>query len=258
MVCGTCGAVVPDGSQFCNRCGQLVSGQAGSQGATVPTVRSYAGSYTPPLPDAPTSGKALASMISGIFGFILFVPAIPAVVLGHMSRSEIQKSNGRLKGDGMAVAGMVMGYLVLAMIPVILILAAIAIPNLLRARMAANEASAVGSLRIINTAQISYQAANPTIGFACSFATLGGRGASGSPALALPIDGELASGQKNGYRFSLRNCVNTETEHRYAIVAYPLVRNQTGVRTFCSDETAVIKSIPGGSGEKCLKDGSPL
>ena len=52
-------------------------------------------------------------------------------------------------GDGMAIAGLVLGYIGFAAIPFILIIAAIAIPNLLRARMAANEASAVGSLRTI-------------------------------------------------------------------------------------------------------------
>ena len=61
-----------------------------------------ASQFVTPAPDAQTSGKALASMITGIFGLILFLPAIAAIILGHMSRSEIRKSNGRLRGNGMA------------------------------------------------------------------------------------------------------------------------------------------------------------
>src|SRR5437879_12596996 len=90
---------------------------------------------------------AIASLICCILFF--FLPsAIVAIIMGHLSLSDIRRSAGRLGGRGMAIAGLVLGYTGLAIIPV-LIIAAIAIPNLLRARMAANEASAVGSLRTI-------------------------------------------------------------------------------------------------------------
>src|SRR5713226_7615525 len=81
--------------------------------------------------------------------------AIVAVIMGHLSLSDIQKSAGRLGGKGMAIAGLVLGYLGLSFIPIVII-AAIAIPNLLRAKMAANEASAVASLRTYNTALSRY------------------------------------------------------------------------------------------------------
>src|ERR1700693_4664688 len=61
----------------------------------------------------------------------------------------------------------------LIVVAIILIIAAIAIPNLLRARIAANESSAVSSIRTINTAQISYQSAYPTVGYAATLAALG-------------------------------------------------------------------------------------
>src|SRR6266852_2316609 len=57
-----------------------------------------------------TSGKALGSLISGIFGLLLFPVAIVAIILGHISRSEIRKSNGRLQGAGMALTGLIFGY----------------------------------------------------------------------------------------------------------------------------------------------------
>jgi prepilin-type N-terminal cleavage/methylation domain-containing protein len=64
----------------------------------------------------------------------------------------------------------------LIVVAIILIIAAIAIPNLLRARIAANESSAVASIRTINTAMISYNSAYPTVGFAANLTALSGSG----------------------------------------------------------------------------------
>lgn len=255
MFCSKCGAAVPEGGRFCNACGHPVGGQPVStsvpQGTPSPVME--------PAPDAPTSGKALASMIIGIFGLLFFPIAIVAIILGHMSRSEIRKSNGRLKGLGMSTAGLVMGYGAFAIIPFILIIAAIAIPNLLRARISANEASAVARVRNLHDAEVAYQTEHPAVGFTCRLDNLGGKGASDPTAEhARLIDDVLASGQKNGYRFALENCVNSETEHKYQVVAYPLVRHQTGERTFCCDESGVIKVGEGESAEECLARGVPL
>src|SRR6476660_3571334 len=62
----------------------------------------------------------------------------------------------------------------LIVVAIILIIAAIAIPNLLRARMAANEASAVASVRTVNTAEVTYNSTYPTVGFAANLVSLGG------------------------------------------------------------------------------------
>jgi type IV pilus assembly protein PilA len=249
MFCGRCGVSIQDGSQVCGHCGQSISGQTVPWGAATPPV-------TTPDPNAPTSGKALASMITGIFGLIFFLPAFAAIILGHMSRSEIRRSNGRLKGNGMATAGLVMGYGAFATIPFVLIIAAIAIPNLLRARTSANESSGVASLREINTAEISYQLSHPDIGFACSLGDLGGRGASPSARGGLFIDDALASGEKHGYRFAIENCVNTATEHKYRIIARPTAPDQTGVRILCTDESDTIRAGNGKSAQECLENGA--
>src|SRR5262249_33724276 len=66
----------------------------------------------------------------------------------------------------------------LIVVAIILIIAAIAIPNLLRARIQANEASAIASIHAINTSEISYSAAFPTVGFSPSLASLGDGGTS--------------------------------------------------------------------------------
>src|ERR1043165_5594652 len=93
----------------------------------------------------------------------------------------------------------------LIVVAIILIIAAIAIPNLLRARMQANEASAVASIHAINNAEISYSSAFPTIGYTASLANLGDGGTSpcpGSATASCYIDSNLAGGTKSGYAFT--------------------------------------------------------
>jgi type II secretory pathway pseudopilin PulG len=239
--CMRCGSSIDDQDQFCRNCGAQASAPAAPASA-MPTV---------PAGPAQTSGKAIASLI---FGLLFFVPFafVAAVILGHLGLSEIRKSAGRLKGDGLAIAGLVLGYMWVVSIPIILIIAAIAIPNLLRARMAANASSAVAAVRTINTAQIAYSGSHPETGYACSLSALGE---------GQMIDSALASGQKNGYRFEIKEC-EAETQGgpntKYQVVAYPITANQTGDRTFCSDESAVIKQHSGGSVQNCLENGAVL
>ena len=106
-----------------------------------------------------TDGKAIGSLVCGIASVTIFsiIAGIPAIILGHISRSEIRKSEGRLKGEGLALAGLIMGYVSIAIIPVILIIATIAIPSLIRARQAAHEAAAVSTLWKINAAEETYK-----------------------------------------------------------------------------------------------------
>jgi prepilin-type N-terminal cleavage/methylation domain-containing protein len=139
----------------------------------------------------------------------------------------------------------------LIVVAIILIIAAIAIPNLLRSRMAANEASAVGSLRTINSAQITYCATYPAIGFATALSILGGSGTSSSSSSALVLDNVLgaaspggsASGSanpKSGYRFYISNTSGTPVS-TYQSNANPITVEQTGKRYFFSDASAVIR-----------------
>ena len=252
MFCPKCGAPLQENSQFCGQCGAAATVQPS------PAHPQAASS----VEAGRTSGKALGSLITGIFGLAMFPFAIVAIILGHISRSEIQKSNGRMQGAGMALTGLVFGYLGIAFIPIILIIAAIAIPNLLRARIAANESSAVAGVRTINTAEISYASEYPKVGCAATLAALGGTKCSPpDETSACLIDNRLASSEKNGYRFELRSCIHSQTGmegDKYKIVAYPLNRNQTGVRAFCSDESAIIKVDENGSPDDCLATGTPL
>jgi len=130
----------------------------------------------------------------------------------------------------------------LIVVAIILIIAAIAIPNLLRARIAANEASAVASVRTLNTAQISYNSAYPTVGFAAALSNLGGTSCAPPTSTgACLIDTQLQSGTKSGYSFALSGVTGTPAS-TYQTIASPLAPNQTGTRYFCSFADAVVRA----------------
>jgi prepilin-type N-terminal cleavage/methylation domain-containing protein len=133
----------------------------------------------------------------------------------------------------------------LIVVAIILIIAAIAIPNLLRARIAAQESSAVASVRTINTAEITFQTGNPAIGYT-SLAILGGA-APCVPAVGVTaclIDDTLAKGSKSGYLFQATTGTSggSATVNLVTVSAIPQAYNQSGVRSFCSNEDAVIRS----------------
>ena len=135
----------------------------------------------------------------------------------------------------------------LIVVAIILIIAAIAIPNLLRARMAANESSAVSSIRTINTGEITYNSAYPTVGYAAALVNLGGvTPCTPSSTTACLIDSVLAGGTKSGYTFTAVGAGGPPASQYYA-TAVPVTLNQTGIRSFCSFEDAVIRVQPTGA-----------
>jgi len=135
----------------------------------------------------------------------------------------------------------------LIVVAIILIIAAIAIPNLLRSRMAANEASAVGSLRTINTSEVTYASTYNT-GFSADLASLGDKGASpctAAPDAACLIDQGLADGSKSGYKFTYTKGSAAGTQIvSYTLISDPVTRNTTGQSGFYTDESGVIRKDP--------------
>ena len=138
----------------------------------------------------------------------------------------------------------------LIVVAIILIIAAIAIPNLLRARIAANESGAASSVRTTNTAQISYQSSYPLSGYAASEPVMGPpaiTGCSGilpTAAFACLLDWVLAqstvANPKGGY-YVVTTAFPAAPNQSYVVGAAPALANQTGVRTFCSTEEGVIR-----------------
>jgi len=131
----------------------------------------------------------------------------------------------------------------LIVVAIILIIAAIAIPNLLRSRMAANEASAVGSLRTLNTAQVTYSTTYPNVGFANALSALGGTVASCTSATSTNsclVDQVLASGTKSGYTFVLGGTSGAPVV-TYTFTGSPVAPGQSGQRYFFTDQSGVIR-----------------
>ncbi len=264
--CSECGAVITEDAEFCEECGTALR--------AVPST-----TFTPELfARVRTSGKAIFSLVLGIGCFFLlaisffmgilslfsgvsglttgkfflawFMAAITCVVLGHMAQSEIQSSrmgDARLQGAGVAVAGLILGYLQLGLV-VLAIVFAVAIPNLMRSKTAANEASAVGSLRTLNAACMTFEATYGR-GYPASLLALGNaRDGKVSPAAANLIDGALATGIKSGYRFvyAPQSLDGYGFPHGYGITAEPLEPGNSGQRYFYMDQSGVIRSSTGG------------
>jgi prepilin-type N-terminal cleavage/methylation domain-containing protein len=145
----------------------------------------------------------------------------------------------------------------LIVVAIILIIAAIAIPNLLRARMSANESSAVASLRTINSGQITYNSTYSAVGYAAALSNLGGPlGAACTPSSTtaclidsvLANNGNPANSGKSGYFFtSGTGTVSSGVIVGYTALAAPMVANETGVRAFCSEQDAMVRVDPAGT-----------
>ena len=145
-------------------------------------------------------------------------------------------------------------------VAVILVVAAIAIPNLLRSRIAANEASAVGSLRALTTSEITYRATYPNVGFTCVLSALGppSSGSSATPTAAGLIDSNLAGGTKSGYAFAPGTCnAAGGLTVDYQWKAAPQTAGITGQRYFCTDASGVIRFY-NSTASTCFTSGTPI
>ena len=141
----------------------------------------------------------------------------------------------------------------LIVVAIILVIAAIAIPNLMRARMAANDSSAAASVRMINTAEIAYAGAYPSIGFPLTLVTLGGAAPCvPSIATACIIDNYLATNGgglgKSGYTFNALGSASagSAANDQFFTTGTPL-GGLYGNRAYCSIQDAVLRTQPAGT-----------
>jgi len=143
----------------------------------------------------------------------------------------------------------------LIVVAIILVIAAIAIPNFLKAKMQANEASAISSIRTINTAQVTYAVTYPETGYAKDLASLGGTGSPTSAHAGL-LDWVLGCASqpcpKSGYLFNIIDATGTPV-NAYGVTGTPAVTGTSGNRGFCSDNMNPVKFDPNG-GTNCTMD----
>jgi type IV pilus assembly protein PilA len=144
----------------------------------------------------------------------------------------------------------------LIVVAIILVISAIAIPSYLRSRLQANEASAVASVRLINTSAITYSSTYNTVGYPAALINLGGANPCvASSTSACLLDDSVAQGSKSGYSFIWTGDGATPSV-AYTLTATPLVEGSSGQRQFCSDQTDVIRFEQSGSG--CTNTSSPI
>jgi type IV pilus assembly protein PilA len=139
----------------------------------------------------------------------------------------------------------------LIVVAIILIIAAIAIPNLLRSKMSAADSAAASTLRTLNTSQVTFATAYPQVGYAPTFTALGPNTAAAATCDATHaclIDNVLAAtalgpNAKGGYQYSMvvTTAGTPAVTGDYGLTANPVVLNSTGTKVFCTTSDAVIR-----------------
>lgn len=242
--CLGCGNSIPEGERYCGVCGR--DSQAGASVAAVDPQVAFG-----LAPE--TSGKAIFSLVCGIL-FIILPFSVIAVIFGYIALSEIGKSPGRLKGRGLAITGIVLGYVGVAFIVGLFGLGIYEIRKDQRevnnAAFATSEGSVVSSMRTLNMAEIAYGQAHRNAGYTCSLSQLAG---------VWGISKDLAGGKKNGYQFELQNCVPSKPGGpvaKYQLLAYSADPVRAGAPAYCTDESDLIRVVRNGSPRDCFKRGT--
>ena len=181
---------------------------------------------------------APAAILGGLIGLVMMILAL---VLGIVGIVRVNKNPAEFGGKGMAVAGVVLGGLLVCSVVPIGIISAIAIPNLLASRKAANESATIGALRKISSAQATYQ----------STAGGGSYGTMDELVENQLLEMNMAESTYCGYRYEL-----TVSGDSYEVSATP-VSPSMGTRSFFTNETGVIRGADK-RGEAADEDDPPV
>lgn len=243
MTCNRCGGVLPDGAMLCPACGAPVGGPAANLSYAAPSFGA------PPVVAPSASGKAIASLVCSLLCFV--TPAsIAAVVLGHLSLSDIKKSGGRLTGRGMAIAGLVLGYLGTALgvllVPIIIVGIIRMGREVGEEGINSNELTASNSVKYVVQAERSYIATHPGKEYPCDFQTL---------IDANLLEPEVVGSAYHGYVIGLEGCTHGGKDRasgNFVVIARPVQPGQTGNVDLCSDQSGKVRYIRTGAGN-CMQ-----
>jgi type IV pilus assembly protein PilA len=242
--CVECGFVGWSDVEHCKACGAPL----GQRSHNLPSSP-YNSNYTQwDEPEGQKKGLAIFALVLSIISFFTFgllgVGAITGIILSCIAMGRVKRDPLRYGGHGMAIAGLVLSIVSLVSIVPTAIIASIAIPNLLAARRAANEGSALASLRTLHSAEATYQATKG----AGKYGTLSELAAENL------IDSKLATGTKNGYNFTVE-VTTTETDYPgFSVVGVPMTYRNSGLRSFYIDETGVIRGGDNSGGPSTKMD----
>jgi type IV pilus assembly protein PilA len=174
-----------------------------------------------------------------------------------MNRQNSHSCTGRRNGGPHSNGFTLMELLIV--IAIILILMLMAIPTIGSLKKSANRTSAIQSIRAIQQAEMQYESTYPANGYTCTLAALGGDPSAGaaSPTAAQILQGDLTSGFKSGYVFTINNCTKvtvngTDRITGYTVTAVPQTVGKTGDSGYCSDQFGTIKYDPTG-GTNCTQ-----
>jgi type II secretory pathway pseudopilin PulG len=229
--------VNPPGTTTCVSCGFTLRGAGGGQ----------------------KKGLAITSLVLGVVSLCTCagfgIGAVLGTILGIVALVKADRSPETHGGKGLAISGIVLSVIALLTLP---FAAAIAIPSLLRARVSANESTAIGDIRTVISAEAAYQASN-----AGKYDTLQCLAA---PSRCIPsyppsgptfLDSGLTQAEKTGYRRRFHPGPPADAAGRgtsyspssvtaYAYVAEPMHVGKTGVRAFCGDDTGLVCEVADG------------
>lgn len=235
--CFECGFVGWADAEFCKKCGAEVTPPLMNESEEIEQSYSYdyqnnRNQFSPEV----KQGLAIASLVLGILNFLFLgifgVTIIIGIVLSVVALKKIKRFPHLYGGHGYAVAGLVTNIVSVVILIPILLIASVAIPNLLAARRAANEGATINALRQIHAAEATYQSTT-------------GRGAFGNMSDLQSqnlISSEFATGTRWGYRFKIEPVRdNGYGAPGFAAVAVPSEYGRTGRRSFFVDETGVIR-----------------
>jgi len=215
--CSQCG-FVGWSDQYCKACGAPFTGPY----------------QQPDQAEGQQKSLAVAALILGIISFLSFgmlgVGAIIGIIVSVKAMKRVSREPWKYGGRSMAIAGLVLNITALTSVVPGLILVAIAVPNLRASARAANEGSAMATLRMVASAEAEYHDIFEKYGTLEELAAQN------------LIDSRLAAGTRNGYHFAVELTTGEANADGFAVVAVPITYGSSGRRSFFIDESFVMRA----------------